>query len=65
MHIDNERKHVLTRIRKTKKGPKVKESDHNVLLSEFKCKINKKKSNDKVESYNLKNKECQAKFKQA
>ena len=39
MHIDEERSHVLSRIRKTKKGVKVKESDHNVLLAEFNCKI--------------------------
>ena len=63
MHIDEERKHVLTRIRKTKKGSKVKESDHNVILSEFNCKVNKKEKNDKTESYNLKNQECQANFK--
>ena len=62
MHIDEDRKHVLTRIRKTKNGTKVKESDHNVLISEFDCKLMEAK-NEKSESYNLKNKDCQLKFK--
>ena len=63
MHIDEERHHVLKRIRKTKKGPKVKESDHNVLISEFNYKVNRKEKEEKIESYNMKNKECQTKFK--
>ena len=62
MHVDEARKHVLTSIRKSKKGIRVKESDHNVIISEFKCKI--KECNDvKSEVYNLKNRECQLKFK--
>ena len=65
LHIDEERKHVLTRIKKTKKGATVKESDHNVLVSEFKCNISTtKKTETKIEAFNLKNKECQAKFKE-
>ena len=62
MHIDEERKHVLTRIKKTKKGTQIKESDHNVLISEFNCKVMETK-HEKTESYNLRNKECQAMFK--
>ena len=34
--IDEERKYVLTKINKTKNGVTKKESDHHVLLSEFK-----------------------------
>ena len=63
MHVDEERKHVLTRVRKTKQGVKVKESDYNVLLLEFRCKLMEKEVDDKNEAYNLKNKKCQAKFK--
>ena len=63
MYIDEERRHVLTRIRKTKHGIKVKESDHNVLISEFNCKVKINKAKDTIEGYNLKNKECQAAFK--
>ena len=33
--------HVLTKIRQTRKGVVKKESDHNVLMSEFACKIYK------------------------
>ena len=57
MHIDEQRRHVLTRIRKTKQGVKVKESDHNVLLSEFKCKVKPSEGKYDFELYNLKNKE--------
>ena len=63
MHIDEEKKHVLTRCSKTKKGIKVKESEHNVIITEFKCNIKTDNVNDKIEVYNLKNKECQSQFK--
>ena len=33
--VDEDKRHVLTRITKTKKGVVVKESDHNVLQTEF------------------------------
>ena len=61
--IDEERKHVLTRVKLTKDGPVKKESEHNVLISEFLFKINKSDKNPKSEVYNLKNLECQKKFK--
>ena len=63
LHIDDARKHVLTRITKTKKGVVIKESDHNVLITEFTCELNSTDTNRKVEVYNLKNVECQKKFK--
>ena len=62
-HVDEERKHVLTKITRTKRGTRRKESDHNVLQTEFNCEV-KDKVKTKTESYNLKNKECQAKFKE-
>ena len=63
MHVDEERRHVLTRITKTKKGQlKVKESDHNVVITEFDCKMKTYKK-DVVEVYNLTNKDCQVAFK--
>ena len=63
MHVDEERKHVLTRICKTRKGVKVKESDHNVLIAEFNCKLLEKDEPEIDQVYNLKNKMCQANFK--
>ena len=63
MQVDEERKHVLTRIRKTKKGVKVKESDHNVLLAEFNCKLLERDESENEHAYNMKNKHCQANFK--
>ena len=61
--IDEERKHVLTKIRKTKKGTVVKESDHNVLITEFNTSFISNKKNTKLELYNIKNSDCQEKFK--
>ena len=63
MHIDEERKHVLSKIYKTKNGVNVKESDHNTILTKFNLKIDVSKDDKKTEVFNLKNKECQAKFK--
>ena len=59
-----DRKHVLTKIRKTKNGIVVKESDHNVLLSEFNTSYNSDKKSKKIELYNIKNLECQKNFKE-
>ena len=62
--VDESRKHVLTRITKSKKGVVKKESDHNVLLTEFTCKIDATENRNKVEVYNIKNTECQKKFRE-
>ena len=62
LKVDEERKHVITRITKTKKGIKTKESDHNVLLTELDFKVNEITDKPKIELYNLKNKENQKKF---
>ena len=61
--IDEDRKHVLTKIRKTKKGIVSKESDHNVLVSEFNVSFSGESMKNKLEMYNIKNAECQEKFK--
>ena len=63
MEIDEERKHVLKKVKKTKKGLKVKHSDHNVLFTEFNLRL-KEMEKETLESYNLGNKECQEKFKE-
>ena len=63
MLVDEERLHVLTKVRKTKNGVKVKESDHNVIVTEFTCRVSKSESKADECVYNLKNKECQLKFK--
>ena len=61
--VDEAKKHVLTKITKSKRGTRKKESDHNVLITEFDCKVSDHKKEEKEEFYNLKNKECQGKFK--
>ena len=40
--VDEDRKHVLTKITKTKNGVITKESDHNVLISKFYFKWNRR-----------------------
>ena len=61
--IDEKRKHVLTKIRNTKNGVIKKESDHHVLLSEFKdISFTTNKTNYNI--YNLKNIVCQERFKE-
>ena len=61
IEIDEARKHVLNRIRKTKKGIVTKESDHNVVVTTFTNKFTIQTKEDKEEIY--KNKENQRKFK--
>ena len=63
MKVDEDRKYVLTKVTKTKKGIKVQESDHNTILTEFNLKLNKTEDIKKIELFNLKNTECQEKFK--
>ena len=62
LEIDEQRRHVLTRVIQTKIGPITKESDHNVLIAEFQCKVNEADNKKKVEVYNLKNPECPKEF---
>ena len=61
MVIDDERKHVLTKLVKRKKGLVKIESDHNTIVTELKLKRKPHKSR-KREIYNLKNAECQKTF---
>ena len=62
--IDEYRKHVLVRHMKTKHGIKVKESDHNSIVTEIKVKLDKSKNVKQVEMYNLKDPEGLKKFKE-
>ena len=65
IEIDDERDHILTRITKTKKGVIKVESDHNMILSKFKMAWNSKIQEKRNELFNLKNRECQEKFREA
>ena len=38
IQIDEERKHVMTKVTRTKQSVNVKESDHNTILSRFELK---------------------------
>ena len=62
--VDEEGNHALTKIIKTKNGITSKQSDHNTLVSKFKFSWNKKVHNDRMEMFNLKNRENQIKFKE-
>ena len=61
--IDEDRDHVLTRISKTRHGTETKESDHNVIKTSLKLHWNKDKARKRDALFNLKNKDCQKKFK--
>ena len=63
--IDDERKHVLTRMTKTKKGVVKVESDHNIIFTKLRMQWDKKISNQRQELFNLKNEECQKAFREA
>ena len=50
---------------KTKKGTKIKESDHHTMITRFETEVNKRlKSETKEEIYNLKDAEGLSKFKE-
>ena len=63
MVVDEERNFVLARYTKTKTGIKVKESDHNSLITSIKTNWNKNNMPKRKESYNYKKKESLEKFK--
>ena len=63
VNIDEDRNHVLTKITKTKKGIVKQASDHNVIFSKFNLKWCRKNKAERIELYNLKNRECQNSFK--
>ena len=64
LQIDDARNHVLTKLTTTKEGSNKVESDHNVLITKFTFSWNKRTKQEKIQMYNLKNKQNQAKFKE-
>ena len=60
--IDEEGDHALTKMVKTKEGIIKKQSDHNSIITKFNISWNKKIKSERVEMYNLKNREGQTKF---
>ena len=54
--IDGEKKYVLTKYRKTKKGVKVQQSDHNSLVTTVRTTWSKKIKSKPTEMYNIKDK---------
>ena len=62
--IDEAREHVLTKIVKTKKGVVKVESDHNTIISRLKLSWNTDVKANINEMFNLKNSDCQRKFKE-
>jgi hypothetical protein len=63
--IDEDRKHVLVKVTKNKRGIKKLESDHNVILTKLKIGWSKTAQKNRFETFNLKNMECQQIFKEA
>ena len=64
LHIDEERKSVLTSITHTKKGIVKHESDHNSIITQINIKWEKKKEPDRIEIFNFKDIEGQKKFRE-
>ena len=64
LKVDDSKQHILQRIKKTKNGVNIKMSDHNVVETEFNCEIKSETKHEKDEIFNLKNKKCQARFKE-
>ena len=63
MIIDEDKDFALSKIVKEKSTTTVKYSDHNVMLTKLKLKISKEYPKEE-EVFNLKDKECQRKFKE-
>ena len=63
--IDEAREHVLMKITRNKRGVKKIESDHNVLISRLKLRWSKVMREERNETFNLKNIDCQKVFKKA
>ena len=61
--IDEDRHNILTRHTKTKTGVKIKESDHNSIITQVNVSWNKTKNVTRVEMYNFKDREGMKKFK--
>ena len=61
--VDEKRKHVISKVIKTKKGPKLQESDHNPIIAEFDLKLKDSEGNIRTEIYNFKDKEGLERFK--
>ena len=66
IHVDDERKHVLTKIKKDNKNEKdMKESDHNIIETVINIQWKSSKNVKIVESYNYKNVKLLKKFKES
>ena len=61
--VDEERKHILSKITKTKKGVNIKESDHHPLITKLRFTWSKHRKKDRTEIFDFKNRDRQAKFK--
>ena len=62
--IVENRDNVLTRLKKTKTGNKIKESDHNSIITQVKANWNVTKHIQRLEIYNFKDTEGLIKFRE-
>ena len=62
MEVDTKRKYVLTKYTKKKGRSFTTESDHNPLILDVNIPCNSKIKEDRIEIYNLRNKNCQNEF---
>jgi len=64
MEIDEDKKYVLARYTKTKKGYKMQESDHNSIITSIDAEWNKKEVPKRKESYFYKDEQSLKQFKE-
>ena len=62
--IDEDKINALASFRKTKTGTKVTQSDHNSMITQVKAVWQKRVHKERIEIYNLKDKEGLKKFKE-
>ena len=63
--VDENRVNILTKVTQNKHGTKtVSKDDHNIIEPNLNVNWNKSLTKDRVEMYNIKNKQCQEKFKE-
>ena len=59
--IDEEREFCLSNFAQLKKNKRLVETDHNLMIADFDISVPKRKP-ERVELYNLRNKQCQELF---
>ena len=63
IEVDENREKVLTKLTRTKNGVRKVESDHNPIITKLTINWHEDAKKNRIDLFNLKNNECQEKFK--